>query len=166
VRVTDFHPPVTPCACRPTTARPCRTPLTGSFELADNTTIRAGAFDPNWRFGVGALWFDARDTAITGATIRVGRERRGHADPGHHDRRCHCGQCGWFVAQTGGTVPISNVTATGVGAPGRYNCPYPAGSPAMTFTGSGNSVGHRCRGGGALEDHLTSTLMELLRCAA
>jgi hypothetical protein len=48
---------------------------------------------------------------------------------------------GWFVtqAQTGGTVAISNVTATGVGAAGRYNCPYPPGSPAMTFTGSGNS---------------------------
>ena len=133
------------------------TPLTGSFELADNTTIRAGALDPNWQFGVGALWFDARDTAITGATIRVtgfqavdspyevfqfidgngvGKQIQGITIDG-----ATVDGAGWFVAQaqTGGTVTISNVTATGVGTAGRYNCPYPAGSPAMTFAGSGNS---------------------------
>ncbi|WP_291416936.1 hypothetical protein [Actinophytocola sp.] len=41
--------------------------------------------------------------------------------------------------KAGGSVTISNVTATGVGAAGTYNCPYPAGSPAMTFAGSGNT---------------------------
>jgi hypothetical protein len=133
------------------------TPLTGTFELADNTTIRAGAKDPNWQFGVGALWFDARDTAITGATIRVtgfaavdspyevfqfidgngaGKQIQGITIDG-----ATVDGAGWFVAQaqTGGTVTISNVTATGVTEAGRYNCPYPAGATPMTFEGTGNS---------------------------
>lgn len=133
------------------------TPLTGTFELADNTTIRAGAKDPNWQFGGGALWFDARDTAITGATIRVtgfqavdspyevfqfidgngaGKPIQGITIDG-----ATVDGAGWFVAQvrTGGTVTISNVIATGVTEAGRYNCPYPAGATPMTFEGTGNS---------------------------
>ncbi len=33
-----------------------------------NTLIRDGSLDPNWQFGVGALWFDARDGAMNGLT--------------------------------------------------------------------------------------------------
>jgi hypothetical protein len=133
------------------------TPLTGQFTVADNTTIRAGALDPNWQFGVGALWFDARDTAISGAQITVtgfeaidspyevfqfidgngaGKPIQGVTIDG-----ATIDGVGTFVAQaqTGGSVTISNVTASGVGAAGTYNCPYPEGSPAMAFTGSGNS---------------------------
>ena len=46
-------------------------PLGGTVTLSNNTALRAGALDPNWQFGVGALWFDARDQAITGVTISV-----------------------------------------------------------------------------------------------
>jgi hypothetical protein len=48
---------------------------------------------------------------------------------------------GTFVvqSQTQGTVSLSNVTASGVGVVGTYNCPYPSSIPKMTFNGSGNS---------------------------
>ena len=42
------------------------TPL-GATHVTNNTLIRDGSLDPNWQFGVGALWFDARDGAMTGA---------------------------------------------------------------------------------------------------
>ena len=45
-------------------------PVAGTTTLARNTTLRTGVLDPNWQFGVGALWFDARDQAMTG-TINV-----------------------------------------------------------------------------------------------
>src|SRR3954453_8743004 len=43
------------------------TPL-GRTDVLRNTVIRSGSLDPNWNFGVGALWFDARDAAMSGLT--------------------------------------------------------------------------------------------------
>jgi len=40
----------------------------GRTDVLRNTLIRSGNLDPNWQFGVGALWFDARDGAMTGLT--------------------------------------------------------------------------------------------------
>ena len=45
-------------------------PLAGHFDLDDNLIVRAGSFDPNWKFGVGAVWFYALDHPIT-ASITV-----------------------------------------------------------------------------------------------
>src|SRR3954447_5677390 len=132
-------------------------PLGGTITLSGNTALRAGALDPNWQFGVGALWFDARDQAITGVTIRVtgftaiqspyeaiqfidgngaGKQIQGVTIDGVSVQGV-----GTFVAQsqTQGSVSISNLTASGVGVTGTYNCPYPASIPRMTFGGSGNS---------------------------
>ena len=39
-------------------------PASGSIRLADNLVIRAGSFDPNWRFGIGAVWFYALDAPM------------------------------------------------------------------------------------------------------
>src|SRR6202034_3621796 len=39
--------------------------------LADNTLVRTGTLDPNWRFGVGAIWFYASDGADMTGTINV-----------------------------------------------------------------------------------------------
>ncbi len=39
-------------------------PLAGRITVKDNRLVRAGSFDPNWRFGVGALWFYALDAPI------------------------------------------------------------------------------------------------------
>ena len=45
-------------------------PLTGRIDLDDNLVVRTGSFDPNWKFGVGAVWFYALDHPIT-ASITV-----------------------------------------------------------------------------------------------
>jgi hypothetical protein len=45
-------------------------PLSGTIRVADNLLARTGSFDPNWRFGVGALWFYALDRPIR-ANIEV-----------------------------------------------------------------------------------------------
>ncbi len=39
-------------------------PLAGRIDVTDNLLLRAGSFDPNWKFGVGALWFYALDAPI------------------------------------------------------------------------------------------------------
>ncbi|QKV79033.1 discoidin domain-containing protein [Amycolatopsis sp. Hca4] len=132
-------------------------PLSGTVTLSNNTALRAGALDPNWQFGVGALWFDARDQAITGVTIRVTGftaiqspyeaiqfiDGNGQGKPiqGITIDGVSVQGAGTFVAQsqTQGSVSISNLTASGVGVTGTYNCPYPTSIPKMTFSGSGNS---------------------------
>ena len=38
----------------------------GTTTISNNTMIRDGSLDPNWQFGVGALWFDGSQGAITG----------------------------------------------------------------------------------------------------
>ena len=131
--------------------------LGGTMTLSNNTTLRAGALDPNWQFGVAALWFDARDQAITGATIRVTGFRAiespyaaiqfidgngaGKTIQGVTIDGATIQGAGTFVAQsqTTGSVTISNLTASGVGVTGTYNCPYPTSIPKMTIGGSGNS---------------------------
>ncbi len=47
------------------------TAVSGTFTLARNTLIRAGNSDFNWNFGVGAIWFNALNEPMTGATINV-----------------------------------------------------------------------------------------------
>jgi len=44
--------------------------LSGTTTIARNTLIRTGNLDTNWQFGVGSIWFDARDAAMSG-TINV-----------------------------------------------------------------------------------------------
>nr|WP_062339002.1 glycosyl hydrolase family 28-related protein [Herbidospora sakaeratensis] len=39
-------------------------PFTGTLKFTDNTTVRAGAFDLNWRIGLGSIWFYALDRSI------------------------------------------------------------------------------------------------------
>ena len=45
-------------------------PAAGRIRIADNLVLRSGSFDPNWRFGVGALWFYALDAPLA-ADIEV-----------------------------------------------------------------------------------------------
>ena len=46
-------------------------PLAGTTTIADNTLVRTGTLDPNWRFGVGAIWFYASDSEDMTGTINV-----------------------------------------------------------------------------------------------
>jgi hypothetical protein len=132
-------------------------PLSGTITVSNNTTVRAGALDPNWQFGVGALWFDARDEAITGVTINVTNfhavdspyeaiqfidgNGAGKVIQGINVNGATIDGTGTFAvqSQTQGSVGISNLTASRVGVTGTYNCPYPTSNPPMSFTGSGNN---------------------------
>lgn len=40
-------------------------PLSGLIRVTNNLLVRTGSFDPNWRFGIGALWLYALDRPIT-----------------------------------------------------------------------------------------------------
>jgi hypothetical protein len=46
-------------------------PLSGTTTIADNTLVRTGTLDPNWKFGVGAIWFYASDSENMTGTINV-----------------------------------------------------------------------------------------------
>jgi hypothetical protein len=41
--------------------------LAGTTVIDNNIIVRGGCLDPNWNFGVGALWFYALDAAMSGA---------------------------------------------------------------------------------------------------
>jgi hypothetical protein len=45
-------------------------PMAGTITVARNTALRTGVLDPNWQFGVGALWFDPQQASLT-ANIQV-----------------------------------------------------------------------------------------------
>ncbi|WP_367133516.1 glycosyl hydrolase family 28-related protein [Saccharothrix sp. HUAS TT1] len=45
-------------------------PFTGQVLITDNTTVRAGTFELNWRIGLGAIWFYALERDID-ADVRV-----------------------------------------------------------------------------------------------
>jgi hypothetical protein len=46
-------------------------PLSGTTTIANDTLVRTGTLDPNWKFGVGAIWFYASDGADMTGTINV-----------------------------------------------------------------------------------------------
>ena len=124
------------------------TPL-GPTSVLRNTIIRSGDLDPNWQFGVGALWFDARDAAInTPITVDniviqqspyeaiqfVSGSNIAHANISN----ASIVSVGTFVVQeqVGGAATFTNVVASQVlGPAGIYNC-----GVSFTITdGGGNS---------------------------
>ncbi|MDI1466248.1 choice-of-anchor D domain-containing protein [Catellatospora sp. KI3] len=124
------------------------TPL-GRTDVLRNTIIRSGALDPNWNFGVGALWFDARDGGMTGLTnvdnilIQQSPYEAIQFVSGSNITNVKINNATiqntgtWVVQeQVGGSATITNSTATGVGAPASiYNC-----GVGFTLTdGGGNS---------------------------
>ena len=122
-------------------------PLAGTTTIDSNLTIRAGQFDPNWQFGVGAIWFYALDEAMTG-TINVTNDQIenspyeaiqfiGSSVTNVNFNNITVTNVGTFVfqLQAAGSATASNVTATGVGDAGQYNC-----GVGFTITqGSGNA---------------------------
>ncbi|MEU6000385.1 discoidin domain-containing protein [Streptomyces sp. NPDC047197] len=132
-------------------------PLVGTITVSGNTLVRTGAMNPNWQHPMGALRVDAYDSAIeatvniTDTTITdspwsayefVSGGGTGKAVKNVTIDRTTIDKVGTVVvqAETPGAVKMSNVKATGVGAAGVYNCPYPTGSGTFTLTdGGGNS---------------------------
>ncbi|GAA3305089.1 choice-of-anchor D domain-containing protein [Dactylosporangium vinaceum] len=121
----------------------------GRTDVLRNTVIRSGSLDPNWQFGVGALWFDARDGGMTGLTnvdnilIQQSPFEAIQFVSGSNITNVKINNATiqntgtWAVQeQVGGSATISNSTATGVQAPAAiYNC-----GVGFTLTdGGGNS---------------------------
>jgi hypothetical protein len=121
----------------------------GRTDVLRNTLIRDGSLDPNWQFGVGALWFDARDGAMNGLTnvdnilIQQSPYSAIMAVSGSGVNNVKINNAtiqntGTWVVQemVGGSATISNSTATGTQGPGPiYNC-----GVGFTITdGGGNS---------------------------
>jgi hypothetical protein len=121
----------------------------GTTTISDNTIVRAGSLDPNWQFGVGALWFDGSQGAITGpinvtnALIQQSPYEAVQWVEGTVSgvalNNVTIAGAGTFALQeqTGGAAKFTNVTATGIGAGSPvYSCE--GGNFAVT-DGGGNS---------------------------
>ncbi|MEU0336249.1 discoidin domain-containing protein [Streptomyces sp. NPDC006193] len=132
-------------------------PLAGTITVDGNTLVRTGAMNPNWNHPMGALRVDSYDSAVN-ATVNITNttitgspysafEFVSGGGQGYPVRNVNVS--GATVQNTGtvvvqaeaqGAATFKNVTATGVGAAGVYNCPYPANSGSFTLTdGGGNS---------------------------
>jgi len=121
----------------------------GRTTISNNTMIRDGGFDPNWNFGVGSLWFDGSQGAITGP-INVANALIQQAPyeavqwvegtiSGVNLNNVTIQGAGTFALQeqTGGAATFTNVVATGVGAqPPVYDC---EGSNFVVTDAGGNS---------------------------
>ncbi|MEU9467422.1 discoidin domain-containing protein [Streptomyces avermitilis] len=133
-------------------------PLAGTITVSGNTLVRTGAMNPNWQHPMGALRVDSYDSAIeanvsiTGTTITdspysafefVSGGGHGYATKNVTVDGATVRNTGTVVvqAESQGAARFSNVQATGVGAAGIYNCPYPAGSGAFTLTDGGGNAG-------------------------
>ncbi|WP_042426418.1 choice-of-anchor D domain-containing protein [Streptacidiphilus anmyonensis] len=125
----------------------------GTTTISNNTLIRNGDLDPNWQFGVGSLWFDGSQGAITGP-INVSNTLIEQSPyeaiqwvegtiSGVNLNTVTIAGTGTFALQeqTGGAASFTNVTATGVAQAGAGNAPSyscEGGSFAVT-DGGGNS---------------------------
>ena len=121
----------------------------GTTTITGNTMIRDGDLDPNWQFGVGALWFDGSQGAITGP-INVTNDLIEQSPfeavqwvegtiSGVNLNNVTIAGTGTFALQeqTGGAATFSNVTVTGVNGPAPvYNC---EGGNFTVTDGGGNS---------------------------
>ncbi|WP_329177509.1 choice-of-anchor D domain-containing protein [Streptomyces sp. NBC_01477] len=121
----------------------------GTTNITNNTIIRAGGLDPNWQFGVGALWFDGSQGSITGpinVTNALIEQSPYEAVQwvegtvsGVNLNNVTIAGTGTFALQeqTGGAAKFTNVTATGVGASTPvYSC---EGGNFVVTDGGGNS---------------------------
>lgn len=132
-------------------------PLSGTITVDGNTLVRTGAMNPNWNHPMGALRVDSYDSAInanitiTDTTITdspysafefVSGGGQGYPVRNVTVDGATVRNTGTVVvqAEAQGAATFHNVTATGVGAAGIYNCPYPASSGTFNLTdGGGNS---------------------------
>lgn len=122
-------------------------PLSGTTTIANNTLVRAGCFDPNFNYGIGALWFYAIDEPMSGKIV-VSNDQIddsvneaiqftgvGVSNVTLNDVRIAGAGTFAIQEQSTGSATLSNVSATGLTATGQYNC-------GVAFTvkqGSGNS---------------------------
>ncbi|MGK3204062.1 discoidin domain-containing protein [Amycolatopsis sp. MEPSY49] len=125
-------------------------PLSGTTTVARNTAIRTGVLDSNWQFGVGALWFDGRDSAITGRVDVTDLDLQDNnyeaiqfidgATTDVHFTNVRISGAGTFAwqLQSKPSGSVKNVVATGIGRAGVYNCMGPDAMAGLADQ-SGNS---------------------------
>ncbi|RKN37872.1 discoidin domain-containing protein [Streptomyces hoynatensis] len=132
-------------------------PLAGTITVAGNTLVRAGALNPNWNHPMSALRIDSynhpveAEVRISDTTILdspwsaiqfVSGGGQGLAIGNVTIDGARIENVGTVAlqAETTGRATLRNVTATGVGVAGVYNCPYPSGlGPLDLVDGGGNS---------------------------
>jgi hypothetical protein len=126
----------------------------GLTTISNNTLIRDGDLDPNWQFGVGALWFDGSQGAITGP-INVSNALIEQSPfeavqwvegtvSGVSLNNVTIAGTGTFAMQeqTGGAATFQNVTATGVAQANAGNAPsYSCEGNSFAITDSGGNSG-------------------------
>jgi len=126
----------------------------GTTTISNNTMIRDGDLDPNWQFGVGALWFDGSQGAITGpvnVTNALIEQSPYEAIQwvegtvsGVNLNNVTIAGTGTFALQeqTGGTASATNVVATGVAQANQGNPPsYSCEGGNFTITDNGGNSG-------------------------
>jgi hypothetical protein len=131
------------------------TPFAGTLRFSDNTTVRAGSFELNWRIGLGAIWLYALEGSLT-ADIEVTGDnflqntynailivsdfpvKDLYGISNVHFAHIHVDGTGTSVlsARAAGAATFEDVDARNVGAVGINNC----GSFHFTPTGSEFSV--------------------------
>ncbi|MEW2347839.1 glycosyl hydrolase family 28-related protein [Streptomyces sp. NPDC006684] len=133
-------------------------PLAGTITVSGNTLVRTGALNPNWGHPMGALRVDAYDSDIeakvniTDTTFTdspysafefVSGGGTGKAVRNVTVDGATVDGAGTVVvqAETPGQVAIGGVQASGVGAAGTYNCPFPEGSGTFTLDDTGDNSG-------------------------
>jgi hypothetical protein len=131
-------------------------PFTGRVLVTDNTTVRAGTFELNWRIGLGAIWFYALERDTDADVQVVGNHfldntynaimfvsewsvKDFHSFSGVHFKDVRVDGTGTSVlsARSAGSATFENVDARNVGAVPVNNC----GSFHFTPAGSEFTVG-------------------------
>ncbi|MFD9735317.1 glycosyl hydrolase family 28-related protein [Umezawaea sp. NPDC059074] len=139
-------------------------PFTGKVWITDNTTVRAGTFELNWKIGLGALWLYALDQDITADVQVVGdsfldntynavmlvsdfpvKDKYSITDVHFKDLKVDGAGTSVLSARSAGKATFQNVDARNVGAVGVNNCGSfnftPAGSEFSLTDLGGNDGG-------------------------
>jgi hypothetical protein len=140
------------------------TPFDGYLRFTNNTTVRAGSFELNWKIGLGAIWLYALEGSLT-ADIEVTGDnflqntynalmivsdfpvKDLYSISNVHFRDIHVDGTGTSVlsARAAGSATFQNVVARNVGAVGINNCGSfhftPAGSEFTVADLGGNTGG-------------------------
>ena len=127
------------------------TPFAGYLRFTNNTTVRAGSFELNWKIGLGAIWLYALEGSLTADIEVVGDNflqstynaillvsdfpvKDLYSITNVHFKDIHVDGTGTSVlsARAAGSATFQNVVARNVGAVGINNC----GSFHFTSAGS------------------------------
>ena len=135
-------------------------PFSGYVRITDNTTVRSGPFELNWKIGLGALWIYALEHSIDADIEIVGDDfldstynaimlvtdfpvKDTYSITNVHVRDVRIDGTGTSVlsARSAGSASFENVDARNVGAVGINNC------GSFHFTPSGSEFSVQDRGG-------------------